>query len=278
MTAEDLLKQGDLDAALSALQESIRKSPQDARLRVFLFQLLCIQGDWTRAIMQLKTCATLDPAARTMAQMYREAIICEVHREKVFSGQHIPLIFGKPQDWIAWLVQAIKLQAQGDVSAAYDLRAKAFDAAPTISGTLNGTAFNWIADADPRLGPILEIIVDGKYFWVPFTAIHRIVIEPPADLRDAVWTPATITWSNGGDGIVLIPTRYVGSVQSRDPSYMLSRATGWSGDGDNVQAGLGQRMLVSDMQDFALLDIREMALGDAPVVADDLDIPVSHHG
>jgi type VI secretion system protein ImpE len=36
-----------------------------------------------------------------MAQTYREGIICEVFREKVFSGEKDPLIFGEPVEWLA---------------------------------------------------------------------------------------------------------------------------------------------------------------------------------
>ena len=50
MAAEpsELLKAGDPAGALAALQEKVRASPGDARLRIFLFQLLCVLGDWKR--------------------------------------------------------------------------------------------------------------------------------------------------------------------------------------------------------------------------------------
>ena len=77
--------------------------------------------------------------------------------------------------------------------------------APTASGTIDGKPFEWIADADPRLGPIMEAMVDGKYYWVPFTRLSRLDIEAPADLRDQVWMPAHFTWSNGGaDGVEIV--------------------------------------------------------------------------
>lgn len=272
MTAQELLKQGDLSGALAAVQTQIRSAPQDARLRVFLFQLLCVHGDWKRAIQQLKTCATLEPAAATMAQMYREAIICEVYREKVFAAEKTPLIFGEPQEWMAWMIEALKQQVQGDLETASALRARAFEAAPNTAGTLNGTAFDWIADADPQLGPLLEAIVDGKYFWVPFTALHRITIEAPADLRDTVWMPATVTWANGGDAVVLIPTRYAGTLRSSNATHRLARSTDWVTLGANVAHGVGQRLLITDTQDCALMDIREMVLGASPVDA------VADHG
>ncbi|MEO0992115.1 MAG: tetratricopeptide repeat protein, partial [Pseudomonadota bacterium] len=50
MRAEELLKEGDLSGALQALQDAVRKAPADAKLRIFLFQLLTVFGDWNRAI------------------------------------------------------------------------------------------------------------------------------------------------------------------------------------------------------------------------------------
>ena len=43
MTPEECLKSGDPVAALEALQVLVRAKPGDAKLRIFLFQLLCVQ-------------------------------------------------------------------------------------------------------------------------------------------------------------------------------------------------------------------------------------------
>lgn len=201
MSAEDLLKSGDLDGALAALQDSIRADAANPALRIFLFQLLSVRGDWKRAIAQLKLSAEMDDIATQMAQTYREGIICEVYREKVFSGEKDPLIFGEPEEWIALMVEAMKANVAGNADQAAATRARAFDAAPTVSGRLNGEPFEWIADADMRLGPLLEIVVNGRYFWMPFTSIAKAKFEDPIDLRDAVWTPAEIKLANGGDKI-----------------------------------------------------------------------------
>ena len=100
MTPEEHLKSGDLAATLTALEDKVRADPANPSLRVFLFQLLCVLGDWKRAINQLKVSAEMDPTAEMMAKTYREAIICEVYREKVFAGEKEPLVFGEPQEWL----------------------------------------------------------------------------------------------------------------------------------------------------------------------------------
>lgn len=260
MRAEELLKSGDLGATLSALQAEVRARPADARLRIFLFQLLSVIGDWKRAIMQLKVAAELDALATPMAQTYREGIICEAFRERVFAGDKAPLIFGKPQPWIALLIEAQKLLAAGRAADAATLRGQAFEAAPAVTGTLNGTPFEWIADADMRLGPVLEAVVNGRYFWMPFNAIAKITAEPPCDLRDCVWTPVSIVLRNGGEIVALIPTRYVGTAEHGSDAEKLARTTEWTDAGAETFEGRGQRLLATDAGDTAVMDLRTLII------------------
>ena len=264
MKAEELLRQGDVAEALETLQQQIRSNPADPKLRVFLFQLLSVMGQWERALTQLNVSAEMDPGSLLMAQVGRQAIACELLRKEVFGGKRSPLVFGKPAEWVGWMIQANQLTAEAKHAAAAELRARAFDAAPATSGTLNGTAFEWVADADQRLGPMLEAIVDGRYFWVPFENIQRIQIEKPTDLRDVVWAPANFTWSNGGTAVGLIPTRYPGTESSGDGSLMLARRTDWpEPPGGSIAAGLGQRMLATDAGEYPLLEVREVVLNTA---------------
>jgi type VI secretion system protein ImpE len=249
MTPEDLLKTGDPYAALDALKAEIRAKPSDARLRVFLFQLFSVICDWPRAVQQLKTAATLDPAAETMAHMYREAIVAEVYRSRVFAGEADPCFRGDPPGWLANLSRALKMEIAGN-SDAEGVRAAALAQAPAARGTQNGTPFDWIADADMRFGPVLEVILNGVYVWLPFSDIAQITIDAPSDLRDLVWTPATLTMADGADMIGLIPTRYPGAPP--DGAHALARATGWSDTG----IGSGQRMFATDTVDLPLLEAR----------------------
>lgn len=268
MLAEQLLKDGDLDGALSALQDAIRADAANPKLRIFLFQLLCVLGDWKRAIAQLKICGEMDPEAVPMAQTYREAIICENYREKVFAGEKEPLIFGEPEEWIALTIQALKAETSGQHDQAGELRAKALDAAPAVSGEVNGEAFAWIADADTRLGPLLEVIINGRYFWMPFHTIATAMFEAPSDLRDAVWTPFSLTLTNGGDIVALIPTRYAGTVEAGTNAEKLARSTVWTETTGGAYHGVGQRLFATDANDIALMDFRLLKM-DVEPVADD---------
>lgn len=254
------LKDDDLDGALTQIKERVRSNPGSAKERIFLFQLLAVLGDWNRAIGQLNVVGDLDDSALAMVQTYRDALNCELLRDEVFAGNRSPLIFGEPAQWIAELVEAFKLAAEGQYEQSQQLRKKAFDAAPATTGEINGEAFNWIADADSRFGPVLEVIVNGQYYWVPFNRIARIQMEAPCDLRDTVWMPAHFTWSNGGESAALIPTRYSGSEASIDSQVRLSKKTDWLKGGDELYFGQGQRLLVTDAGEFSLMDIRDIRL------------------
>lgn len=261
MSAEDSLRNGDLDQALTQLQDRVRKSPGEAKPRIFLFQLLAVLGQWERALTQLNVAGELDPGALAMVQTYREALNCEVLRSEIFAGKRSPLIFGDPEEWIALMLQALQATAEGQHGRAQETRDKAFETAPAMSGTLDGQPFEWIADADQRLGPLLEAIINGRYYWVPFHRIQAIHIDEPADLRDQVWLPASLTFANGGEAVALIPTRYPGSENSTESRIRLARLTDWQELAPDAYAGLGQRMLATDQGEYPLMDVREVILG-----------------
>lgn len=266
--AEAAFRAGDPAAALALLQAEVRQRPQDLKLRLFLAQLLMVLGQWERAQNQLGVIAELDAGCLPMARTYETAIRCEQLRAQIFAGQRSPLVFGEPPSWLAPLIQALALSAPDQTRQAAALRSQAFEEAPASGGSLNGTAFEWLSDADSRLGPVLEVLLNGAYYWVPLMRISRISVEPPSDIRDLVWLPATFRWSNGGEAMGLIPTRYSGSERIADAQVLLARRTEWTALGETGNAmpepgaeqyaGLGQRVLASDVADYGLLDVREI--------------------
>ncbi len=265
MNAEELLKSGDTASSLAALTEQVRARPGDSKARVFLAQLLCVLGQWERALNQLNVAAELDALAVPMKQVYGDAIRCEGLRASVFAGQRTPMVFGQPDEWLALLIESLLQSGRGDdPAAALALRQRAFDSAPATSGQLDGAPFEWIADADMRLGPVLEAYVNGRYYWVPFARLSKVTVEPPEDLRDCVWTPAHLVFSNGGEALALIPTRYPGSESAQEGALQLARRTEWAEAQPGQWFGLGQRMLSTDSGEHALMDVREITLNTSP--------------
>jgi type VI secretion system protein ImpE len=257
---EQLVSAGRPTQALAAAQQLVRTRPEDAKLRVLLFQLLAVAGQWQRAASQLELCGELDDAALAMVSTYREALKCELVRESVFEGKTTPMVLGQPAEWVALLVQALQAHANGDAKAAHTLRAQALEQATPTAGTLDGAAFEWICDADSRLGPVLEAVVNGRYCWVPLASLSRVSIEAPADLRDLVWTPAHLQFPNGGESVALIPTRYPRSTGWDDERVWMARRTEWQPIGDEQYAGVGQRVFATDAGEHALLEVRSLEL------------------
>jgi type VI secretion system protein ImpE len=260
MTSAELVQAGKLEEGLAALQADIRKKPEDPKLRLFLFQLDCVLGRFDKALTQLQVVAGLNAETILLAQVFRPVIACELLRREVFAGKRTPLIFGEPMEWLGGLIQANDLVAKGEFAAAAESRANAFDSAPGSLGKINGESFEWIADADSRLGPVLEVILEGKYYWIPFCRVKKIETEAPSDLRDLIWLPARFTWTNGGDAMGHIPSRYPDTDRSTDDSLRLSRKTQWEQRDGETYLGLGQRILATDASEYPLLECRTIEL------------------
>ncbi len=260
MDALELLRAGELGPSLDQLKVQVRQAPRDPKLRTFLFQMFCITGEWDRALTQLRVVRDLDKQADAMVTTYESAIRCEILREKVFRGERSPTVFGDPGDWVPLLIEATRLLAEGEYGQAASLRDTAFDKAASEPVTIDDTQSEWVADADPRLGPIIEAVVEGRYLWIPYSRIKVMNVEAPADLRDQVWMPARFTWSNDGEAVALIPTRYPGSAASADPLIQLARKTDWQEVGQDWSLPLGQRMLVTDHGETALMDLRRLSI------------------
>ncbi len=271
MLTDEILQGGGLEGSLQRLQEQVRKAPDNVKHRIFLFQLLSVMSQWDRALNQLNVLAQLDAATLPMVQTYRQAIRTEGLRRAVFAGERSPLIFGDPAQWLALQLRSLQLAAQGQLTDAMALRRESFALAPASPGRIEAPqehAFAWIADADERLGPVLEAIIDGKYYWVPVAHVQRLSIEAPTDLRDLVWLPATFTWQNGGESVALIPVRYPDLPNSQqtpvDDNVRMATLTEWIDLGDGYYVGHGQRVLATDVDEYALMDLRQISFSATP--------------
>lgn len=264
--AEAAIRAGAPKAALASLTAAVKAAPANAALRIFLAQLLCVLGQWERAHTQLNVVAAMDDAAGPMREMVGHALRCEKIRGAVFEGRRSPMIFGEPEEWLATLIEAMLRAGAGESELALSLAARAFEAAPASRGRIDGTAFEWIADADSRLGPVLEAMVNGRYYWIPFTRLVRVDIEAPTDLRDMVWLPAHLQFANGGEVIAMLPTRYPGSERSDDEQILMARKTEWRQAGSDTERwlGLGQRVLITDQGEHDLLSVRSIELDTMP--------------
>jgi type VI secretion system protein ImpE len=258
---ETLLANGQLDEALRALSANVRSQPSDAALRVFLFQLLALLGEWERASNQLKVAGDLDKQNALMVSAYGIALDGERERDAVIAGHANLKVMGEPALWHAQMAQSLAALCRCDIAQAVELRAKTFDAAETVVGTINGDPFTWIADADPRFGPCLEMILKTGYAWVPFSQFRSLTFEAPTDLRDKIWAPVRIVWQDGAEAVGFVPCRYPNNEIAGDAGLALAARTEWVAQSNDCFIGRGQRMFITDTTEYSLLDVRSMTFG-----------------
>ena len=163
---------------------------------------------------------------------------------------------------------------QGRYDEAAEKRALAFDAAPHCQGTIDGNAFNVIADADDRLGPILECFIRSQYMWVPFNCVRTIHIEAPEFLQNILWVRAAVTMTDGDELSIMLPARYPGRPDGSiapDGLHLMGRATSFEsfGDDEGVTIGIGQKLLATDTDDYPMLAVREIIFNHATAEAAD---------
>ena len=248
---------------LAELQASVRKDASSSKLRIHLFQLLCVMGNWQRALAQLQVCAQMEAKSLPMAQTYREAIKCELLRKEVFAGKRTPQIMGEPPSWMAAMIEALKLDGQKNFSAAATLREAALEEATPSPCVIDGVQCEWLTDGDSRVGPTLEVIANGQYYWLPLESCSGLLLEPPTDLRDMVWAPGEVMLPNEGRVAVLIPTRYVDtdiSAAADADDLKRSKRTEWTEAHPSMWFGSGQRLWTSDVGDHAILDTRLISM------------------
>ena len=280
LTLHQLNSEHRLQDAVARVEEQIRTAPMHAESGWTLVELLCLMGDWERAMRQLQTVAQMDTHSSARAHLVRGLIRGESQRTQVFLGKLKPTpVIDNPQ-WMADMAEAIALNAAERHGAADALRQAALAHASVANGVcvvsgLNqevvSHAFEWIADSDSRLGPICEVMVAGGYRWLPFADIDTLKLEPPKHLLDLLWAPVTLTLRGTQVGSKLVhgflPVRYCGTDakvsgmhDAQRDALLLSRMTRWRDVGETGVFATGQKTLMSDCGDFGILDVREIQM------------------
>lgn len=257
MQAEQLLKQGDIEGCRSQLISQIKQAPANIALRIFLFQLCCIQQDWQRANAQLDLLRTMSDANLPLVNTYQQLIACEQQRKAVFNGEVQTTCFGEPPAWMAHYTQALTFYAQGEFEQAKVCAISGASIATPFSGKIDEQPFAWLSDGDMRFGPSFEVMLNQAYYQLPFEYVKRIDFEPVEDLRDLVWRPANLTLRNNGKFIVFVPVRYP-IIDSTTDAQKLSRICDWHSPVQDFYVGQGQRVLVSDDNEYSLLNIHSI--------------------
>jgi type VI secretion system protein ImpE len=241
MNAQELFRAGQLAEAVKALSGEVRDNPEDTRRRTFLFELLCFAGEYARADKQLEVLGQTGPDSQLGVLLYRSALFAERQRQERFAQGEYP---GQSSD----------------------------SSESQHSGNVNGKPFTSFSDADPRIGPRLELFAAGNYLWLPLEHVASVQIQPPKRLRDLLWTPAAVktnpSFKGAELGEVLLPVLSPLSWQHPDDAVRLGRSTVWEErDGSDNLTPFGQKMWLVDGDEVPLLELRTLEFDPAPTGA-----------
>lgn len=256
MKAREILEKGRLSEAIKEMTQEVKAHPADSRSRTFLFELLCFSGDLDRAKNQLEALDAQDPKADLGIDFYRKILKAEQVRQQLFSKGTVPKLLGPCPVHVQGHLDALLQIQEKNFSLAQELLSKAEELRPDIQGTIDGSIAEGFMDLDDLLAPVLEMIMQDQYYWVPFTHIRKISLTPPKHLRDLLWVPAQVETTDASVGGV-VPVLYPGSFMAEDELVKLGRVTDWKQE-DGLTLGMGQHLYGFNELDKGILEIREM--------------------
>ena len=254
--AKELLEKGQLSKAIQEMTQEVKAHPADSRSRTFLFELLCFTGELDRAKNQLEGLDAQDPKADLGIDFYRKVLKAEQVRQQLFSKGTVPKLLGPCPVHVQGHLDALLQIQEGNFSQAQELLTKAEELRPGLQGTIDGSTAGGFMDLDDLLAPVLEIIMQDQYYWVPFSQIRKISITPPKHLRDLLWVPAQLETTEKAVGVV-VPVLYPGSSMAEDELVKLGRVTDWKQE-EGLTLGVGQHVFGFNELDKGILEIQEI--------------------
>ena len=260
MTATELFQQGRLQQAIDAQLQEVKAHPADNGKRLFLFELLVFAGELDRARRQIEAVAYEDPQLELATGQYRKLLDAEQKRHKLRESGPSPRFLTPPPEHARLRLEALENLRLRRPTEAKALLEQADDKAPELKGTLNDKPFNVLRDCDDLFGSVLEMVVQGEYYWVPLEEITNLSVREPKNPRDLIWAPARVELKQGSGGDVFLPALYPGSHASADDTLRLGRATDWTSDDNGPVRGIGARQLLVEDDAVNLVECRELRI------------------
>jgi type VI secretion system protein ImpE len=260
MNAEELFRANRLAEAIDAQVQQVKANPADHARRLFLFELLAFSGDLDRARKQIDAIKYDQLELEAATAGYRRLLDAEQLRRRLFSEGLKPEFFSPPPDHVRLRLDALNRLRDKEPAEAARLIAEADAAVPPLRGKLNGKPFEGLRDCDDRFGHVIEVMAQGKYFWVPMEQLSSLAMKPPKFPRDLIWFPVRLDLHDGASGEAFLPALYPGTHEHRDDAVRLARAHDWQG-GDGVPTlGFGPRLYLVGDDGIPVLEFRELTL------------------
>ena len=255
-TAKELFDAGELGAAIEELTREVKANPGDLWRRTFLFELLCFAGEFDRAERQLDVVGHQSAQAEVGVQVYRNLLKAERARARLFSDGLQPHFLAEPPAYVDLHLAAINRVREGNIAKARQLLDQAEEERPALKGKLNGQPFPDFRDYNDVVGPVLELMVQDKYTWLPLEQATYIEIPPPQQLRDLMWASVRVETTDGTIGEVFLPMLYANSSQHPNDQVKLGRMTDWKNLGEIIYFAFGLRLFLVGDEEKAILEVK----------------------
>ncbi|MDR0702786.1 MAG: hypothetical protein LBF61_10375 [Azoarcus sp.] len=240
-----------LQQEIEQINAAIRAEPLAASHRLALAQLRLVQGAYAKALQQLQLACQFDVDLIPEAQLIWALVRAEQTREAVFGGKILPDLLTPPSEWLESMIAALR---EADGKAA-EMRRKALSEAPPSQGRYGETAFEWIADGDERLGPVIEIILGGVYYWIPFDMVESLEIPAPKKAMELVWAPVDLKLPGHPAKIAYMPSRYILSENERSDALLVGAETLWKELPGGTWRGCGRRAWIVDGEPLSMFEV-----------------------
>jgi len=243
------------------INAAIRAEPLAASHRLALGRLRLVQGEYPKALQQLQLACQFDAESEPEAQLIRMLVRAEQTREAVFEGKILPDLLEAAPAWLEKLIGA--LRESGEKATAMRQEALS-EASPSKGhyGESEPSPFEWIADGDERLGPVIEVVLGGTYYWIPFEKVESIHIPPPKRVMELVWAPVDLKLVGHPAGsIVYMPARYIPPREGeRTDAILTGTETAWQELPGGGWQGHGRRTWYVDGEPLGMFEAGRISL------------------
>jgi type VI secretion system protein ImpE len=264
MNAKESFHAGDLQGAIAAATDEVKKHPTQTSPRALLAELLAFTGELERADKHMDAIGQQDAEAMLGVAVVRQLVRAELARREFYDQGRVPEFLDPPPPHVRLALEAsIAIREGKAVEAAAKLE-EAENLRPHLSGTSDGKPFDDFRDVDDLTSTFFEVFTStGKYYWIPNERVELIEFHVPERPRDLLWRQAHMVVAGGPDGEVTIPAVYYGSHADAEDRVKLGRVTEWRGEEGSPVRGFGQRLFLMGDEARAILEIKEITFGEA---------------
>lgn len=265
MEGLELFRAGKLKEAISACVAQVKSDAKAIEPRDLLVQLYCFMGDHERADNHLNVLGTQCPERENTVSLIRQLLRAAEARQQFYHEGRLPEFLERPPEYLQLHLRASAAIREGDEAETAQLLAEAEKLRPKPRGKCDGAAFSDLRDIDDLTSSFLEAFTtNGKYYWLPFERVIRVVLHPAESPIDILWRRAQIQVQDGPTGVVYLPQLYDAASGSDDELLRVGLAADWLGGEGKPVRGLGHRMLYVDSQAKALNDINSLEFDHSP--------------